>query len=119
MSSNGVVAKLIDIARPGPFVYRSRQRRNEEFNHRFPYLANMRVLDLVVRESAPYWRIQRLVASVELTSVTEMRSYFPAGEIWFERLAGLPKSLVAVRRRNDDGQENPGFAKTRAPGLSS
>ena len=38
-----------------------------------------------------------LVASVELISVTEMRSYFPAGDIWLERLAGLPKSLVAVK----------------------
>ena len=215
MSSNEVVARLIDPARPGSLVYRVRQRRNEEFNRRFPDLENMRVLDLggtatawrgaavhpakltlvnldheqdhgepwmdivyadacaggfgqydlvfsnsllehlggharrqqfaeVVRESAPYWWIQTpyryfpvephwvfpgfqflpfrvrqeitqrwkighmgahadateaasLVASVELISVTEMRSYFPAGEIWFERLAGLPKSLVAVK----------------------
>lgn len=37
-----------------------------------------------------------LVASVELISATEMRSYFPESEIWFERFAGLPKSLVAV-----------------------
>jgi len=215
LSPNVVVARLIDPARPGSFVYRCRQRRHEEFNHRFPDLADMRVLDLggtaaswrasavqplkltlvnlnheresgepwmdivygdacaggfgqydlvfsnsllehlggharrqqfaeVVREAAPYWWIQtpyryfpiephwvfpgfqflpfrarqeitqrwkighmgahadtseaaRLVASVELISVTEMRSYFPGGEIWLERLAGLPKSLVAVK----------------------
>ena len=38
-----------------------------------------------------------LVASVELISATEMRTYFPSGEIWFERIAGLPKSLVAIK----------------------
>jgi hypothetical protein len=37
------------------------------------------------------------VASVELISSTEMRSYFPTSEIWFERIAGIPKSLVAVK----------------------
>ncbi|WP_431677333.1 class I SAM-dependent methyltransferase [Kitasatospora sp. KL5] len=35
------------------------------------------------------------VAEVELLSATEMRSYFPDSHIWFERFAGLPKSLVA------------------------
>ena len=34
---------------------------------------------------------------VELISATEMRAYFPINEIWFERLAGIPKSLVAVK----------------------
>lgn len=38
-----------------------------------------------------------LVASVELISATEMRTYFPESSIWFERVAGAPKSLVAVR----------------------
>ena len=37
-----------------------------------------------------------LVASVELISATEMRTYFPTSEIWFERIAGLPKSLIAI-----------------------
>jgi hypothetical protein len=37
------------------------------------------------------------VASVELISATEMRAYFPGSDIWFERFAGLPKSIVAVR----------------------
>ena len=36
------------------------------------------------------------VAYVELVSLTEMRSYFPDSHIWIERLAGLPKSLVAI-----------------------
>ena len=39
------------------------------------------------------------VASVELISATEMRTYFPTSEIWFERLAGIPKSLVAISPR--------------------
>jgi hypothetical protein len=38
-----------------------------------------------------------LVASTELISATEMRTYFPTSEIWFERIAGLPKSLVAIQ----------------------
>ena len=37
-----------------------------------------------------------LVASTELICATEMRTYFPTSEIWFERIVGLPKSLVAV-----------------------
>jgi hypothetical protein len=37
-----------------------------------------------------------LVASVELISGTEMRTYFPESDIWFERIAGVPKSMVAV-----------------------
>jgi hypothetical protein len=37
-----------------------------------------------------------LVSSVELISATEMRAYFPGSDIWFERMAGLPKSLVAI-----------------------
>jgi hypothetical protein len=39
------------------------------------------------------------VASVELISATEMRSYFPTSEIWFERFAGIPKSLVAIKAK--------------------
>lgn len=38
-----------------------------------------------------------LVASVELISATEMRAYFPTSDIWFERIARLPKSLVAIK----------------------
>ena len=38
-----------------------------------------------------------LVASTELISATEMRTYFPGSEIWFERVASVPKSLVAIR----------------------
>ncbi|MDQ1029174.1 hypothetical protein QF035_006756 [Streptomyces umbrinus] len=37
----------------------------------------------------------RHVQEVELLSMIEMRSYFPASRIWIERFAGLPKSLVA------------------------
>jgi hypothetical protein len=213
--SNKVIAKLIDPDHDGSLTHRVRQRRNEEFERRFPDLADMRVLDLggtaiswrllpmrprsvtlvnldqadepaeswmnvvhadacaggfgkydlvfsnslvehlrgharrqqfaeVVQESAPSWWIQtpyryfpiephwffpgfqflpfparlmicrhwntlhvpaikdranaaELVASVELISATEMRMYFPDSEIWFERIAGLPKSLVSIK----------------------
>jgi hypothetical protein len=37
------------------------------------------------------------VASIELISATEMRAYFPSSKIWYERIAGVPKSLVAIR----------------------
>ena len=38
----------------------------------------------------------RWVLATELVSVTELRHYFPASEIWRERFVGLTKSLVAV-----------------------
>lgn len=38
-----------------------------------------------------------LVQEVELVTITEMRKLFPEGDIWKERMAGLVKSLVAVR----------------------
>lgn len=213
--SNKILAKVIDPDCSGSLTHRCRQRRNEEFKHRFPDLLDMRVLDLggtaiswraadlrahsvtlvnldhaedpeepwmdlkredacaggfgkfdlvfsnsllehlgghtrrqqfaeVVQESAPSWWIQtpyryfpiephwvfpgfqflpfrarrmicehwnmghtpplrdkaeaaELVASIELISATEMRAYFPTSELWFERIAGLPKSLVAIR----------------------
>ena len=213
--SNKTVAKLIDPDHAGSFTHRCRQRRNEEFKHRFPDLADMRVLDLggtavswrtlglraasvtlvnldpaedpeeswidaiqgdacaggfgkydlvfsnslmehlggharrqqfadVIQESASSWWVQtpyryfpvephwvfpgfqflpfrarlmicqhwstlhssalkdtaqaaELVSSVELVSATEMRMYFPTSEIWFERIAGIPKSLVAIK----------------------
>ena len=34
---------------------------------------------------------------VELIGIAQMRSYFPESTIWLERLAGLVKSLVAIR----------------------
>lgn len=40
--------------------------------------------------------VQR-VQEVELLSKTELQAYFPESKLWFERFAGLPKSLVAVR----------------------
>ncbi len=46
MSSNKVVAKFIDPDRAGSFTQHCRQRRNEEFQRRFPDLRDMRVLDL-------------------------------------------------------------------------
>jgi hypothetical protein len=42
-------------------------------------------------------RAADIVASIELISATEMRTYFPTSEIWFERVASIPKSLVALK----------------------
>jgi hypothetical protein len=38
------------------------------------------------------------VLDVELVSFTEMRYYFPQSRVVAERFAGLPKSLIAIRR---------------------
>jgi hypothetical protein len=37
------------------------------------------------------------VMSTELLSVAEIRNYFPDGKIVWERVAGLPKSMIAVK----------------------
>jgi hypothetical protein len=37
------------------------------------------------------------VMSIDLLSVTEMRTYFPDARIVWERFAGLPKSMTAIR----------------------
>lgn len=37
------------------------------------------------------------VMSTELLSVAEMRSYFPDGKIVWERVAGVPKSMIVVK----------------------
>ena len=38
------------------------------------------------------------VHEVELIGLSQMRSYYPDLQVWVERLGGLPKSLVAIRR---------------------
>ncbi|ETK34263.1 class I SAM-dependent methyltransferase [Microbispora sp. ATCC PTA-5024] len=42
---------------------------------------------------------RQIAMEVELLSVTEMRHYFPSSLIRFERLAGLVKSVIALRRK--------------------
>jgi hypothetical protein len=37
------------------------------------------------------------VMSTELLSASEMRRYFPDAEIVWERVAGVPKSMTAIR----------------------
>jgi hypothetical protein len=38
------------------------------------------------------------VHEIELLGRTQMKSYFPEAEIRFERIAGIPKSMIAIRR---------------------
>jgi hypothetical protein len=38
-----------------------------------------------------------LVLSIESLTAAELRHYFPASDIWHERVAGVTKSIVAVR----------------------
>ena len=37
------------------------------------------------------------VMSTELLSASEMRCYFPEAEIVWERFAGVPKSMTAIK----------------------
>ncbi|MGB8387967.1 MAG: class I SAM-dependent methyltransferase [Mycobacterium sp.] len=48
--------------------------------------------------------VQQQVDEVELIGISQMRRYFPSSVIWYERFAGLIKSLVAIR--NDVSQVN-------------
>jgi hypothetical protein len=41
----------------------------------------------------------RAVLEIELLSRTEMRAYFPGSQILSERVAGLTKSLIAVKTK--------------------
>lgn len=40
---------------------------------------------------------QEQVDEIELIGIAQMRRYFPASLIWYERFAGLVKSLVAIQ----------------------
>lgn len=40
---------------------------------------------------------QSQVNEIDLLGISQMRHYFPSSDIWFERVAGLVKSLVAIR----------------------
>jgi len=39
-----------------------------------------------------------MVDGIELIGIRQLRGYFPDAEIVIERIAGLPKSIVAARR---------------------
>jgi hypothetical protein len=43
------------------------------------------------------------VMSTELLSATEMRAYFPDSKIVWERVAGVPKSMIAIKRSTSAG----------------
>jgi hypothetical protein len=40
---------------------------------------------------------QDIVDEIDLLGISQMRRYFPSSNIWYERFAGLVKSLVAIR----------------------
>ncbi|MBY0441675.1 MAG: class I SAM-dependent methyltransferase [Mycobacteriaceae bacterium] len=42
---------------------------------------------------------QEQVDEIDLIGIAQMRRYFPSSIIWYERFAGLVKSLVAIRTR--------------------
>lgn len=50
----------------------------------------------------------REVMSTELLSASEMRQYFPEGEIVWERIAGVPKSMTAIKFRSAARRWSPG-----------
>lgn len=65
-----------------------------------PYEARVRVsmhwnrghIRTYTRETA-----EEQVDEIELIGISQMRRYFPSSDIWYERFAGLVKSLVAIR----------------------
>jgi hypothetical protein len=60
-------------------------------------IAVTRAWPLGYRNTAAEKDAYELVQEVELVTITEMRHLFPEGRIWNERMAGLVKSVVAVR----------------------
>ncbi|WP_331375999.1 class I SAM-dependent methyltransferase [Sinorhizobium chiapasense] len=38
------------------------------------------------------------VMSIELIGATQMRSYFPDGQLYWERFFGVPKSMIVIRK---------------------
>jgi hypothetical protein len=40
---------------------------------------------------------EELVNEIDLVGIAQMRRYFPSSTIWYERFAGLIKSLVAIK----------------------
>lgn len=60
-------------------------------------LAVTRTWPLGHRHTRDPGRAAALVDEVELVSARAMRGYFPDSRIWYERAAGLPKSIVAIR----------------------
>lgn len=51
--------------------------------------------------SSPCQRAVGITHSIELLAKSQFVSYFPESEILFERMMGLPKSMIAVRRSTD------------------
>ncbi len=49
------------------------------------------------RRAKTWEQAYEVTQEVELVTITEMRTLFPEGDLWKERMAGLVKSLVAVR----------------------
>lgn len=49
------------------------------------------------RRANTWEQAYEVTQEVELVTITEMRTLFPEGDLWKERMAGLVKSLVAVR----------------------
>jgi hypothetical protein len=47
------------------------------------------------------------VMSTELLSASEMRRYFPEAEIVWERIAGVPKSMTAIKHGSASGHRVP------------
>lgn len=44
---------------------------------------------------------QNRVDEIDLVGISQMRRYFPSSQLWYERFAGMVKSLVAIRSCGD------------------
>jgi hypothetical protein len=68
-----------------------------QFLPRAAKLAVTKTWPLGHRHTRDAERAAALVDEVELVSAGAMRGYFPDSQIWYERAAGLPKSIIAIR----------------------
>ena len=66
---------------------------------------NLTIWGLIVRPSPDV--IDATVRSIDLLSATRLRAMFPDADLRRERWAGLTKSLIAIRRGEDDEAARP------------
>jgi SAM-dependent methyltransferase len=75
------------------------------FVHWFPKQVRIRIIrnftirGLLSRPSPD--RCRRIADEISLLSPTDMRELFPDGEMFVERFAGIPKTIIAVRSRSN------------------
>jgi Methyltransferase domain len=73
-----------------PFIHWMPQRARYRFARYFTVRG-------ILEKPSPEW-CRDFLEHTRLLTISEVRRLFPDGEIWRERLAGLTKSIIAVKR---------------------